>query len=634
MRNQLRCNRAPLTCAQLTSSLISLLMCAANASAATITVTNTADSGVGSLRAAVAAAAAGDTINFAVTGTITLTTGHIAIGKSLSITGPGPAQLTISGNNGSRIFAINDGSSASDSPVALSGMRLTAGNASAGNPAGTCPAASGTSGGAIVALESVALSHLEVDGNTSARNAGGIGWFPTLNGQTFAISDSVISNNTAVCPGAASLVNAGGLMLSLDATFPTSGTVSATITRVRIVNNTAERFGGGLATYMPGTVTITDSVISGNTALTRNGGGIVSSWFDGMPVAARTILIRSEISSNAAEYGGGALVSNDSPFAQTGGGQGAIALYESTVSGNTARTSGGGISLYGNVLAALSNTTVAANGALGAGTGSGGLRLENGAVSGAPTTNNLPNQVLIESSILAANTAPTGNVQDLNFAVTGAAVLPITVNNSLIQAYNPAITINGSANVLGSSAQLAPLASNGGPTRTHALLAGSPAIDTGSNLLNAPTDQRGAGYARVVGAGPDMGAFESGATPANTCLDIDVNGVAGESTGDGVLLARYLMGLRGTALTSGLTLSGVRNTPTLIEAYLSANNYDVVGRATPSPTALVDGLILVRLMLGVPDSALLGGITVPADAPYNTATAIRGYVNSRCAMTY
>jgi hypothetical protein len=106
----------------------------ASATAATLTVTSTADSGVGSLRAIVAAANADDTINFAVTGTITLTSGQIVLDKRLTIAGPGPSQLTISGNNTSRVFVITDGSSTNDSPVTLSGLRLTGGNPNASNP--------------------------------------------------------------------------------------------------------------------------------------------------------------------------------------------------------------------------------------------------------------------------------------------------------------------------------------------------------------------------------------------------------------------------------------------------------------------------------------------------------------------
>ncbi len=56
---------------------------------------------------------------------------------------------------------------------------------------------------------------------------------------------------------------------------------------------------------------------------------------------------------------------------------------------------------------------------------------------------------------------------------------------------------------------LGPLAPNGGPTRTHALLPGSPAIDAGSNPLGLTTDQRGTGFPRVLGGTADMGAHES-----------------------------------------------------------------------------------------------------------------------------
>ena len=76
--------------------------------------------------------------------------------------------------------------------------------------------------------------------------------------------------------------------------------------RVRVLNNTAERFGGGIANFMPGTLTIVDSVISGNiaangnAALTGKRRWNLSSWIAPMPQAARTILIRSEVSDNIA----------------------------------------------------------------------------------------------------------------------------------------------------------------------------------------------------------------------------------------------------------------------------------------------------------------------------------------------
>ena len=65
--------------------------------------------------------------------------------------------------------------------------------------------------------------------------------------------------------------------------------------------------------------------------------------------------------------------------------------------------------------------------------------------------------------------------------------------------------------ILAQDPLLAPLASNGGPTATHALLSGSPAIDAGNNSQGASFDQRGSGYSRVIGAAPDIGAYELGA---------------------------------------------------------------------------------------------------------------------------
>src|SRR5690242_18049155 len=86
-----------------------LLGSARRSGAATITVTTAADSGPGSLRAAVAQAnidSPGDAINFDLPmgSTITLTTGQISITNTMSISGPGASKLTIDGNNSSRIF--------------------------------------------------------------------------------------------------------------------------------------------------------------------------------------------------------------------------------------------------------------------------------------------------------------------------------------------------------------------------------------------------------------------------------------------------------------------------------------------------------------------------------------------------
>ena len=110
-----------------------LLFCAGaiQLRSATITVTNTNDSGPNSLRQALANANDGDTINFAVTGTIGLTSGELLVPKSVTISGPGTATLTVDGNATSRVFHIGPGKT-----VSISDLTLTNGSAGSENGGG------------------------------------------------------------------------------------------------------------------------------------------------------------------------------------------------------------------------------------------------------------------------------------------------------------------------------------------------------------------------------------------------------------------------------------------------------------------------------------------------------------------
>lgn len=71
-------------------------------------------------------------------------------------------------------------------------------------------------------------------------------------------------------------------------------------------------------------------------------------------------------------------------------------------------------------------------------------------------------------------------------------------------------------------------------TQTHALGAGSPAIDAGNNAAGLDYDQRGPGYQRVVGAQADIGAFESG----NLIDEVFKDGFDGVRRGEDLALAR------------------------------------------------------------------------------------------------
>ena len=93
--------------------------------AATRVVTTLADSGLGSLRQALADAQDGDTITFGVTGTIPLSNGPLVIAQDVLIEGPGAAQLTISGNQTSRVFVVPSGVTATIAAVTIREGRIT-----------------------------------------------------------------------------------------------------------------------------------------------------------------------------------------------------------------------------------------------------------------------------------------------------------------------------------------------------------------------------------------------------------------------------------------------------------------------------------------------------------------------------
>jgi len=115
---------------------------------------------------------------------------------------------------------------------------------------------------------------------------------------------------------------------------------------------------------------------------------------------------------------------------------------------------------------------------------------------------------------------------------------------------------------------------------------------------------------------------------ANCVLDVDGD-LRLTPDVDGVLLLRYLLGFRGNALTQGVTLAGARNNATTVSNFIgSASAFDVFGRVPPQ--AMNDGVVLLRILSGIPDSALLNGVSVPAGAQYTTGSAVRGFVNGKC----
>src|SRR6266542_4329682 len=142
--------------------LLSLVVAAALSSTAaratTLTVTSTADDGTtaGTLRSLLAGAADGDTIEFSVTGTITLTTGQLVVDKSVAILGPGANNLAIDGNAISRVFYI-----ASGKTVSISGLTIANGSADLG-------------GGIYNDHSTLTVSSCTLSGNSALNDGGGI----------------------------------------------------------------------------------------------------------------------------------------------------------------------------------------------------------------------------------------------------------------------------------------------------------------------------------------------------------------------------------------------------------------------------------------------------------------------------
>jgi hypothetical protein len=427
-------------------------------------VTNTDDMGTGSLRAAITQAnlnPGSDIIDMTgVSGTITLTSGELDITDPVTINGPGAGTLVVSGNNTSRIFGIDDGAAGTSMSVTISGLTLTGGNAGTGD------------GGAIkVANEALTLSGMIISANAASRGAGvyiGPGGSLTVP-QNAGIS--LIGNN-ATGTGA----NAGGGAIFLDASS------TATIRDSAISDNQSTsngEGGGGIGVAGNGTLTIQRTTISSNRALGlfANGGGVSF-------ISNGTLTIDSSTLSGNSAVGSGGGISAGTAIAT---------IDNSTISGNAANINGGGIAVTGSSLLAR-NTTIAFNTADSDNnsTGSGGgIFIE------------ISNSATLQGTIVANNVAgPTPMAgPDINGGVLATM--------SLVKNTTGAVIINGSSgNLLGVDPLLGGLASNGGPTLTHALAASSPARDHGANFAGQAFDQRGAPFVRTIGAATDIGAFE------------------------------------------------------------------------------------------------------------------------------
>ncbi|UCH52234.1 MAG: hypothetical protein JSW09_06200, partial [Pseudomonadota bacterium] len=255
-----------------------------------------------------------------------------------------------------------------------------------------------------------------------------------------ATGDLDITDNLTIAGAGAlsTIIDGGGLDRVFDIA-PNVGAVTVTISGVTIRNGLATSGSGGAIRINLGTVTLNDCTISGSDADT-NGGGIYN--------AGTLTVNRCTLSDNSASSNGGGLYNGAS-----------ASITNTTFSGNVATTSGGGLYNATSSIATLRNATFALNSAA---TG-GGVR-------------NLGTATLT-SSLLSANTPA-----NCNGTVSSGGT-------NLDSGASCLFTGLGDLNSV--DPRIGALSDNGGPTTTHALLSGSPAIDAASNTGCPTTDQRG-----------------------------------------------------------------------------------------------------------------------------------------------
>ena len=320
------------------------------------------------------------------------------------------------------------------------------------------------------------------------------------------------------------------------------------LTKVVVANNSASGGGGAIASYGTGsTLTITDSTIESNSSSGPLGGGAI---FNG----SLTTITRGVLKNNSSSFNGGAIVNANSGsltllqstvktngvgLGAKGGGiynNGVLTANYTTISGNTASDGGGiaNVNFSGTTSVSLLLTTISGNSATNRG---GGIFNDFGAT------------VLITDSTITANSAAAeggGIFRQSEVKMGGSILAANSAGSTGVDLYGPMVSLGN--NLIGSTAggsgfrtddiknqnpHLGALQDNGGPTFTHALLSGSPAIDGNTTntsttddqrLLPRPVDANNDGTAHA-----DIGAYEAQPTalplpPGANNVTITLNG--------------------------------------------------------------------------------------------------------------
>jgi len=426
----------------------------------------------------------------------------------------------------------------------------------------------GEFGNATLTLNSCLVSGNSAGADLSPANArGGGGIFNDAysGNAALAINNSGINGNTALSGD--STGNGGGIY-----NYGVSGAAAVNLVSCTINENSIPLYGQGGAIYNDGayggaaSLAVTKSAVNNNSTGGSGGGVENFSEWDG---SATTTLTDSTVSGNSATYGGGGIFNDGESGGTTtmtltdgtvsgnsGGGiyndgiagSAALTIINSSVSGNLDKTAGGiyNATQEGSATVTIINSTLSGNSASGSSEGQTGaiinfgfglntqasavLTLRNSTLSGnsAHDVGGISNGTLgtATATVDVANTILNGGASGANI-VNGGPVFPGQI---ISQGYNlssdaaggdnttgPGGLLNGPGDIRNTNPLLGPLKNNGGPTMTHALMKGSPAIDHGDPNFNPLAfdppliyDQRdGPGFPRVVNGRIDIGAYES-----------------------------------------------------------------------------------------------------------------------------
>lgn len=492
---------------------------------AILTVTNTNNSGAGSLRDTIAKAQAGDTIQFSSTlasKKITLTGGDINITKNLVIDGSNAKGLSISGNYASRIFELSKGLN-----VTVKGLTFVDGRAAGTGIAGE--------GGAIRVSDTSTLTVENSVFKYNKANRGGairVGYAGslTVRNSTFNSNDGTLSNDE-FSAGAIATYGAGG----------TYGKGKLVIENSNFVNN--KGINGGAVYNLLGPVSIKNSVFKSNVSK-HEGGAVFTDGASGNEkddVGGQITITGSTFESNKAIAGGGALylwtykadavlikdstIKGNSVTRGTGSfdrGRGGgiefagskLTVENTTIANNTSPSQGGGLWVNNNVSSVnITNSTVSGNKALS--DAGGGMflvipdgipvRVTNstlannfaGRDAGAIWTGGKTRNVKLTNTILAGNTADVTKQGHTNFTLLDGGG---NIVQRIVGGRGPLVTANsryvddlklGSLQLIGND-------------YVHPLLSGSPAINAGTTTNAPKVDQRNI----TRDSRPDGGSFE------------------------------------------------------------------------------------------------------------------------------